>query len=71
MLDHDNRCDHKPLTMHLYFDIAGWTFLVLPHDRRDLREFARTNFAHFSAPHDVTFVKELSKLRPARFKNEF
>src|SRR5437773_129867 len=27
----------------------------------ELREFARTNLAHFKAPHSVTFVKELPK----------
>jgi len=29
-----------------------------------LRDFARANLAHFKAPHSVTFVKELPKLRP-------
>ena len=30
-------------------------------DERELCEFARTNLAHFKAPHSVTFVKELPK----------
>ena len=30
-------------------------------DERELREFARTNFAHFKAPHSVTFIEELPK----------
>ena len=30
-------------------------------DKRELREFARTNFAHFKAPHSVTFIEELPK----------
>src|SRR5205807_2187172 len=30
-------------------------------DEAELREFARTNLAHFKAPHSVTFVKELPK----------
>jgi fatty-acyl-CoA synthase len=30
-------------------------------DERELREFARSNLAHFKAPHSVTFVSELPK----------
>ena len=29
--------------------------------KRELREFARANLAHFKAPHSVTFLKELPK----------
>ena len=44
---------------------APHAFVVLKQraraDERELREFARTNLAHFKAPHSVTFVKELPK----------
>ena len=44
---------------------APHAFVVLkqgaPADERELCEFARTNLAHFKAPHSVTFVKELPK----------
>ncbi len=36
-------------------------FPALTGDERELREFARTNLAHFKAPHSVTFVTELPK----------
>jgi fatty-acyl-CoA synthase len=52
---------------------APHAFVVLKQgaraDERELREFARANV--FKAPHSVTFVKELPKLRPAKFKNIF
>jgi len=44
---------------------APHAFVVLKEgahaDERELREFARTNLAHFKAPHTVTFVNELPK----------
>jgi fatty-acyl-CoA synthase len=44
---------------------APHAFVVLAEgaraDERELREFARSNLAHFKAPHHVTFVKELPK----------
>jgi fatty-acyl-CoA synthase len=44
---------------------APHAFVVLKQgayaDKRELREFARANLAHFKAPHSVTFVKELPK----------
>ena len=44
---------------------APHAFVVLKEgarvDERELREFARTNLAHFKAPHSVTFVNELPK----------
>src|SRR5213083_1997677 len=44
---------------------APHAFVVLRQgaraDERELCEFARSNLAHFKAPHSVTFVKELSK----------
>ena len=44
---------------------APEAFVVLKQraraDKRELREFARTNLAHFKAPHSVTFIKELPK----------
>src|SRR5215211_1090914 len=44
---------------------APHAFVVLHEgahaDEPELREFARANLAHFKAPHNVTFVKELPK----------
>ena len=44
---------------------APHAFVVLKEgahaDERELRKFARTNIAHFKAPHTVTFVNELPK----------
>ena len=44
---------------------APHAFIVLRQgaqtDEVELREFARANLAHFKAPHNVTFVKELPK----------
>ena len=44
---------------------APHAFVVLKHDASatedELREFARTNLAHFKAPHTVTFINELPK----------
>src|SRR5216117_637125 len=44
---------------------APHAFVVLRQgaqtDEAELREFARANLAHFKAPHNVTFVKELPK----------
>jgi len=50
---------------HEQWGEAPHAFVVLHEgaraDERELREFARTNLAHFKAPHSVTFVKELPK----------
>jgi fatty-acyl-CoA synthase len=44
---------------------APHAFVVLKQgahaDERELREFARAHLAHFKAPHNVTFIKELPK----------
>src|SRR6266513_2116373 len=50
---------------HKRWGEAPHAFVVLHEgtraDERELREFARTNLAHFKAPHTVTFVNELPK----------
>ena|SRR5215471_463878 len=46
-------------------------FSVLRTDQRTLCEFPRLNLARFKTPHGVTFLNELPKLRPVRFKNTF
>jgi fatty-acyl-CoA synthase len=50
---------------HEHWGEAPHAFVVLREgaraDERELREFARTNIAHFKAPHSVTFIKELPK----------
>ena len=51
---------------------APHAFVVLKQDaradERELREFARANFAHFKAPHSVIFVKELPKTATGRIQ---
>ena len=50
---------------HERWGAAPHAFVVLKQDaradERELREFARANFAHFKAPHSVIFVRELPK----------